>query len=292
MGTEWTDPIRALAWWMETLPIGETAADIATLVHLVALSVAIATVLELDCRIMRSTGRALTVHDTSTLHRGHRRILAALATLWASGAVLAWIATGGDPSAASPKLAAKAVTVVLLTATALAMGRYALPTIAAHTGAPLLALGLATKLRLATLGALSGAGWATALIVGGSESLASAPATASVNGRRQVGFERRYTMGNIRGGWDSTVCDIGIPATAGVKRRCLRRRSMIAAIPRGRGGDAVYTGISGGEFSDSPRGRCPHSGQDRRTGIEPGVDGCGSFQHAGIAASGGSGTEP
>ena len=176
METEWIDPIRALAWWTETLPNGEIVGDIATVVHLVALSVAIATVLELDWRIMRSACRALTVHDTSAFNRGHRRILAALAALWASGAVLVWIATGGDPSAASPKLAAKAVTVVLLTATALAMGRYALPTIAAHTGAPLLALGLATKLRLATLGALSGAGWATALVIGGSDSLASAPA--------------------------------------------------------------------------------------------------------------------
>ena len=176
METEWTDSIRALMSWMETLPIGESVGDIATLVHLVALSVAIATVLELDWRIMRSARRALTVHDTSAFNRGHHRILAALAALWASGAVLAWIATGGDPSAASPKLAAKAVTVVLLTATALAMGRYALPTIAAHTGAPLLALGLATKLRLATLGALSGAGWATALVIGGSDSLAPAPA--------------------------------------------------------------------------------------------------------------------
>ena len=176
METEWIDPIRALAWWTQTLPNGEIVGDIATLVHLVALSVAIATVLELDWRIMRSTCRALTVHDNCAFNRGHRRILGALAALWASGAVLAWIATGGDPSAASPKLAAKAVTVVLLTATALAMGRYALPTIAAHTGAPLLALRLATKLRLATLGALSGAGWATALVIGGSESLASAPA--------------------------------------------------------------------------------------------------------------------
>ena len=176
METEWIDPIRALAWWMETLPSGEIVGDIATLVHLVALSVAIAAVLELDWRIMRAARRALTVHDTSAFNRGHRRILAALAALWASGAVLAWIATGGDPGAASPKLAAKAVTVALLTATALAMGRYALPTIAAHTGAPLLALGLATKLRLATLGALSGAGWATALTIGGSDSLASAPA--------------------------------------------------------------------------------------------------------------------
>ena len=155
METEWIDQILVFARWMETLPIGQIAGDAATLVHLVALSVAIATVLELDWRIMRSARRALTVHDASALDRGHRRILAALAALWASGAVLAWIATGGDPSAASPKLAAKAVTVVLLTATALAMGRYVLPTIAAHTGAPLLALGLATKLRLATLGGLT-----------------------------------------------------------------------------------------------------------------------------------------
>ena len=54
METEWIDPIRALAWWTETLPNGEIVGDIATLVHLVALSVAIATVLELDWRIMRS----------------------------------------------------------------------------------------------------------------------------------------------------------------------------------------------------------------------------------------------
>ena len=176
MQTEWIDPIRTLAWWMETLPIAQIVGDAATLVHLVALSVAVATVLELDWRITRTAHRALTVHDAAALDRGHRRILAALAALWASGAVLAWIATGGDPSEASPKLAAKAVTVALLTATALAMGRYALPTITAHTGTPLLGLGLATKLRLATLGALSGAGWATALVVGASESLALAPA--------------------------------------------------------------------------------------------------------------------
>ena len=176
METRWIDPILTLAQWMETQPVAHTVGDAATVVHLVALSIAVATVLGLDWRIMRAFRRALTVHDTTALDRGHRRILAALAALWASGAVLAWLATGGDPGAASPKLAAKAVTVVLLTATALAMGRYALPTIAAHTGAPLLALGLATKLRLAALGALSGAGWATALVIGASESLASAPA--------------------------------------------------------------------------------------------------------------------
>ena len=176
METKWTDPIRTLTQWMEMQPVAQMVGDAATLVHLLALSVAVVTVLGLDWRIMRAARRALTVHDTSALDRGHRRILAALAALWASGAVLAWIATGGDPSAASPKLAAKAATVVLLTATALAMGRYALPTMAAHTGVPLLALGLATKLRLATMGALSGAGWATALVIGASESLASAPA--------------------------------------------------------------------------------------------------------------------
>ena len=150
METKWTDPIRALTQWMEMQPVAQTVGDAATLVHLLALSVAVATVLGLDWRIMRAARRALTVHDTSALDRGHRRILAALA--------------------------AKAVTMVLLTATALAMGRYALPTMAAHTGVPLLALGLATKLRLATLGVLSGAGWVTALVIGASESLASAPA--------------------------------------------------------------------------------------------------------------------
>ena len=176
METKSIDPIHALTQWMEMQSVTQTVGDAATLVHLVALSVAVATVLGLEWRIMRAARRAVTVHDTSALDRGHRRILAALAALWASGAVLAWIATGGDPGAASPKLAAKAVTVVLLTATALAMGRYALPTIAAHMGAPLLALGLATKLRLATLGALSGAGWITALVIGASGSLVSAPA--------------------------------------------------------------------------------------------------------------------
>ena len=54
--------------------------------------------------------------------------------------------------------------------------RYALPAIVAQTGAPLLALGRSTKLGLASLGALSGAGWASALALGASESLTSAPA--------------------------------------------------------------------------------------------------------------------
>ena len=79
--------------------------------------------------------------------------------------------------------------------------------------------------------------------------------SASLNRRSRVGFERRYTGENRRGGWDSTVCDIGIPARAGVKRRCLPRRSTIAVIPRRRGGEAAYTGISGGKFGDSSQAR-------------------------------------
>ena len=177
MEPEWIDAIRALARWSATVPIGQLVADAATLVHLVGLSVAIATVLEVDWRLMRAARRKLRGQDAWALLRAHRRILGALLVLWTSGAVLAWSATGGDPNAASPKLAAKAVTVSLLTLTALAMGRYVLPTIVAHRGRRLLSLGLATRLKLATVAGLSGAGWVTALLIGASESLAPAPAS-------------------------------------------------------------------------------------------------------------------
>lgn len=175
------EPIWAefeLAWrqWTQTLQPETFVKDAATAVHLVAMGLAIATVVEVDCRIMRSAQRGLTRRDAATLMRGHRRLIGCLATLWASGLALAWIATGGDASAANPKLVAKATVVVVLSTTALAMGRYAIPRIVAQSGAPLLALNRSTKLALATLGALSSIGWMSALALGAVQSIAPAPA--------------------------------------------------------------------------------------------------------------------
>lgn len=154
------------------------AKDLLVLSHLMALAVGLGTVLLTDLHILRRAFRPLQDDDTLLINRAHKIITVALWGLWITGLGLFYLKTNGDLTAASPKLWAKLTTVILLTVTAMAMARVAVPVINTLVGQRLIDLGLGKKLMLASFAAMSAAGWLTALLLGGAEFTRSADYTA------------------------------------------------------------------------------------------------------------------
>ncbi len=148
--------------------------DLLVLSHLMALAVGLGTVLLTDLHILRHAFRPLQQDDTQLIKRAHKIITVALWGLWITGLGLFYLKTNGDLAAASPKLWAKLATVILLTTTAMAMSRVAVPIINAVVGQRLVDLRLGTKLLLASFAAMSAAGWLTALLLGGAETTRTA----------------------------------------------------------------------------------------------------------------------
>ena len=157
----------------DTTPI-KLVKDLLVLSHLMALAVGLGTVFLTDLHILRRAFRPLRDDDTHVINRAHKIITVALWGLWITGLGLFYLKTNGDLAAASPKLWAKLTTVIQLTVTAMAMARVAVPIINNVVGQRLIDLGLGKKLMLASFAAMSGAGWLTALLLGGAEITRSA----------------------------------------------------------------------------------------------------------------------
>jgi hypothetical protein len=140
--------------------------DAARAVHLLGLAIGFGVAIVADMSAARLFIRPLDPREIETLHRFHRMVTLGLVLFWTSGLVLLWLRTGLQFQNFSPKLLTKLGVVVLLTANAVLIGRIGLPVIHGMQGSRFGALPTGTRVRMASLGALSTAGWISALALG------------------------------------------------------------------------------------------------------------------------------
>ncbi len=154
---------------METQPL----IDLARYAHLLSVALGFGAAMLADIHLLTRLGRPVDDRLTATLSLCHRVIWSALAAMWLTGLLMVWIRTGFEAQNFSPKLVSKIVTVAVLTANAVLIGRMAMPLMEANAGRSLMWLPLPTKLRLAALGAVSSASWLLAMAMGVSKVLAA-----------------------------------------------------------------------------------------------------------------------
>jgi hypothetical protein len=145
--------------------------NVATVVHLLAMALGLGTVMTTDMALLRRLNEPFREADAAAVERAHQLIFWALAALWVSGSTLLALRTGFRPDAVSAKLAAKLAVVGVLTLVAVAMARWAIPTLARNTGRRITALGLPRRLALGGLAGLSAGSWLFALVLGGAHVL-------------------------------------------------------------------------------------------------------------------------
>jgi len=156
------------------VPVATLEKDTVTVVHLVAMAVALGSVLTHDFMVLRHARRPVMHELIRSLHNVHRLIAWTLLALWISGVALIGFKTGFVWSEFSPKLITKVLTVSVLTVTAFVMGRVGLPLMEESVGMPLLSIPFKRKLALAACGGMSFGGWMTAVTLGGAAFLKTA----------------------------------------------------------------------------------------------------------------------
>ena len=140
--------------------------DAARALHLLGLAVGFGLALVADVSAARLMIRPLDRREISALHRLHRSVTLGLILFWVSGMILLWLRTGFEVQNFSPKLLTKLGVVTVLTVNAILIGRIALPVIDATQGYRFGALPQGLRIQMASLGALSTAGWICALALG------------------------------------------------------------------------------------------------------------------------------
>ncbi len=140
--------------------------DAARALHLLGLALGFGLAIVADASAARLMVRPLDRREVEALHRLHRAVTLGLVLFWISGLVLLYLRTGFELRNFSPKLMTKLGVVTLLTANALMIGRLALPVIATAQGLRFGALPQGLRVQMAVLGALSTAGWISALALG------------------------------------------------------------------------------------------------------------------------------
>ncbi|MEQ9053898.1 MAG: hypothetical protein RLO38_04245 [Roseovarius confluentis] len=140
--------------------------DAARAAHLVGLAIGFGVAIVADISAARMLIRPLDARETRALHRFHRMVALGLALFWSSGLVLLWLRTGFDPANFSAKLMTKLGVVTLLTINAILIGRIALPVMDVMRGRRFGGLPAGVRIQMAALGALSTAGWVSALALG------------------------------------------------------------------------------------------------------------------------------
>lgn len=97
-------------------------------IHLIAMALAVARMLEFDLRFLRTAHRPLSAEMRQELARTQRLMSLTLAVLWASGLGLVALAAAQDPQALrNEKLWMKGLTVLCLTLNGLILHRVAFP---------------------------------------------------------------------------------------------------------------------------------------------------------------------
>jgi hypothetical protein len=140
--------------------------DAARALHLLGLALGFGVAIVADMSAARLFIRPLDAREIATLHRFHRMVALGLVLFWISGLVLLWLRTGFDLANFSPKLLTKLGVVTFLTVNAILIGRLGLPVIEALQGRRFGALAAGPRIQMAALGALSTAGWISALALG------------------------------------------------------------------------------------------------------------------------------
>ena len=148
--------------------------DVATFAHLGAMAAGLGAVIFADSTILSRLTRRITRRQMTVIDHAHYTITIALVLLWTSGLSLLGLKAGFDPANFSPKLVTKLGTVLVLTITAIAMAKFALPYMRANVGRRLIDAPLAEQCQLALCVAMSAAGWGTSLLLGSSKILKAA----------------------------------------------------------------------------------------------------------------------
>lgn len=140
--------------------------SVAVFVHILVLAPGLGCALAADGLALSTLFRPLGPRGFKILGWLHTAILSALIFMWMSG--LAMVAAKLMPGGAglSPKLVIKLLTVVMLSANALAIGYVALPELRARQGQTFAAIPSRKRLQLGIIGGVSSACWATALALG------------------------------------------------------------------------------------------------------------------------------
>lgn len=140
--------------------------DAARALHLLGLALGFGVAIVADILAARLMIRPLDARDIATLQRFHTIVAFGLALFWASGLILLWLRTGFEAANFSPKLLAKLGVVTVLTVNAVLIGRMGLPMVRGLRGRRFGALAPGQRVQLSMLGALSTAGWVSALALG------------------------------------------------------------------------------------------------------------------------------
>lgn len=111
------------------------------------------------------------------LHDIHRTVFAGLAVLWVSGLGILYAKTGFDMALFSPKLMAKLVVVLMLTVNAGLIGAVALPMLNRARGQRFGEIAFGRRLAMASIAAVSGLCWVSALVLGSFTQLKPMPAS-------------------------------------------------------------------------------------------------------------------
>lgn len=140
--------------------------DAARALHLLGLAMGFGVAIVADISAARLLVRPLDGREIAALERYHRMVFLGLGLFWASGLVLLWLRTGFSPANFSPKLMTKLGVVSILTVNAILIGRIGLTVLRSMGGRRFGALPSGLRLQMAILGALSTAGWISALALG------------------------------------------------------------------------------------------------------------------------------
>lgn len=148
--------------------------DVVTFVHLAAVAAGLGAAIFTDSLLFLRLAHTMRPRHLAVIHHAHGVIALAIVVLWITGLALIALKAGFDPANWSPKLFAKLGTVFVLTITAIAMAKIALPHMAENVGKRLLDTPIQDRCTLALCAAMSAAGWLTALMLGSSKILKTA----------------------------------------------------------------------------------------------------------------------
>lgn len=147
--------------------------DFARYAHVIAVAAGFGAAFLADFHMLSRLGRRVDDELMSTLHVCHKVVTAALVMMWVTGLVMVGIRTNFVIADFSPKLFSKLITVTILTANAVLIARYAMPLIEESRSRNIMWLPLATKMRLAVIGAVSTTSWMVAMAMGIIKALAT-----------------------------------------------------------------------------------------------------------------------
>lgn len=140
--------------------------DFARYAHVLSVAVGFGGAFLADFHMLSRLGQPVDDDTLTTLHVCHKIVTGSLVAMWITGIVMIGIRTGFVVESFSPKLFSKLITVSILTANAILIARFAMPLVEKSRGRNLMNLSLATKLRLAVIGAVSTTSWLVAMAMG------------------------------------------------------------------------------------------------------------------------------